>query len=202
MNIHTDQAILDANGGLHSSRALDTAHAILTHHDLKQPVLYHLVLTGGQIANYQATIKALVRRLRNYGCRCEYFGAYEVARDKGGIHAHCFIVIETSKKPPFKIMSIADGDYLTKLASKNKINPIHIAKPQNPMHAGEFFARPVVAGGKLANCLAWVTYAYKERSKADVARRETYFNSEFYANNAKSTAAKQAAGYVAGGVAA
>ena len=201
MNIHTDQAILDRNEGLHSQRALDTARAIMKHHDLRQPVMYHVVLSGGEVINYQATIKALVRRLRNYGCRTEFFGAYEVAEDKGGIHAHCFFIIETSKKPPFKIMSIADGDYLTKLAKRNKLqNPIHIAHPKNAMHGGEFFARPVVAGGKLANCLAWVTYIYKNRSKGAVARRETYFNSEFYSNTAKSTAAKQAAGYVAGGV--
>jgi hypothetical protein len=198
LNIRTDQAIITANGGLHSQRALETAHGILTRHDLRQPVLFHLVFTGGQIANYQATVKALVRRLRTYGCRCEYFGAYEAAEDKGGIHAHCFVLIETSKKQPFEaILNVNDGKYLHKLADRHKIDRIHVAKPKNPIHDGQFFARPVEAGGKLANCLAWVQYIYKNRSKADVARRETYFNSEFYSNTAKRMAAKQAAGYVA-----
>jgi hypothetical protein len=202
MTIYKNNAVLDANGGLHSQRALDTAISILKHHDLCQPVLFHLVLTGGQVTDYQATIKALARRLRNHGCRIEYFGGYESAEDKGGVHAHCFLLIETSKKSPFRIMSIADGDYLHKLADRKKINRIHVAKPQNPMHGSQFFARPVEAGGKLANCLEWVKYAYKSRSKAGVQRRETYFNSEFNANTAKRTAAMQTAGFVSGGVAA
>lgn len=183
-------AILDANnGGLDSARALDTAQTILKHHDLRQPVLYHMVVTGSEsIATYQAVIKALVRKLRLYGCRTEYFGAFEVQPLKG-LHAHCFLLIETSKKPPFKIMSITDGEYLHKLALRHGLtNRIHIAKPKNPMHGDQFFARPVASEGKLANCLVWATYVYKQRSKAKVPSRETYFNSEFKANAVKRAA--------------
>lgn len=190
MTSKRSSAILAANGGLDSARALDTAHSILKFHDLKQPVLFHMVLTGSEsVATYQATIKALVRKLRLYGCRTEYFGAFEVQPLKG-LHAHCFLLIETSKKPPFKILSVNEGDYLHKLAARNGINPIHIAKPQNPMHGGQFFARPVAAEGKLADCLQWCTYVYKQRSKEKVPSRETYFNSEFNANTAKRAAAK------------
>lgn len=177
-------AILEANNGVHSVRALRKAHEILTSHDLRQPVLFHIVLTGSDsIPTYQKTIKALVRRLRTYGCRTEYFGAYEKDPLKQ-LHAHCFLLIETSKKQPFrKIMNIADGEYLHKLADLNGINRIHIAKPQNPMHDGQFFARPV--GEKLADCLDWASYAFKSRSKSSVPSRETYFNSEFKANAVK-----------------
>ena len=179
-------AILSANGGLDSERALGTAYDIMKYHDLCQPILYHIVLTGSTTtAPYQATIKALVRRLRDYGCRVEYFGAYEVAEDKGGIHAHCFLLIETSKKFPFRIMNVNEGEYLYKLAAKNGINTIHVAKPKNEMHGGEFFARPVVEGGKLEDCLKWCSYVFKSRSKLEVPGRETYFNSEFKANKTK-----------------
>lgn len=187
----TNNAILAANGGVDSQRALDTALDILKYHDLCQPVLYHLVLTGStSTLPYQKTIKALVRRLRDYGCRTEYFGAFEVAEDKGGIHAHCFLLIETSKKFPKRIMNVNEGEYLYKLAAKNGIDPIHVAKPKNPMHGGEFFARPVTDGGKLENCLGWATYVFKSRSKLEVPCRETYFNSEFQANKTKREATK------------
>lgn len=192
----TRNAILDANDGLHSARALDKAHEMLRFHDLRQPVLFHMVMTGADsIATYQSTIKALVRRLRNYGCRTEYFGAYEFQPMKG-LHAHVFLLIETSKRPPFKILGINGGDYLSTLAERNKIQPIHIAKPKNPMHGGEFFARPV--SDKLQNCMEWVAYAFKARSKDSVPSRETYFNSEFTSNTAKRTAVKVAAGLIAG----
>jgi hypothetical protein len=184
-------AILAANGGLDSARALNKAREILRFHDLRQPVLYHVVITGSEsVATYQATIKALVRRLRNYGCRTEYFGAFENQPLKG-MHAHCFLLIETSKKTPGKIMNIGDDEYLHKLVRSKPVlklndgkplNRVHIAKPKNPMHGGDFFARPV--GDKLANCLEWVTYIFKMRSKQGVDRRETYFNSEFTANKA------------------
>jgi hypothetical protein len=182
-----NNAVLAANNGLHSARALATAHDILQNHDLRQPVLYHMILTGSElIADYQATVKALVRRLRSNGCRLEYFGAYEYQPLKG-LHAHCFLVIETSKKTPFKIMSINDGGYLHTLADRNKIKRIHIAKPKNPMHGGQFFARPV-GDEKLADCLKWCSYEFKQRSKYGVQRRETYFNSEFKANTVKRAA--------------
>lgn len=183
--------VLDANGGLDSARALDTATGILKHHDLRQPVLYHLVLTGSEaVATYQATIKALVRKLRVYGCRTEYFGAFEVQPLKG-LHAHCFLLIETSKKPPFKILGINDGGYLHKLAVRHGLaNRIHISKPKNPMHSSQFFARPVKDDDKLGDCLHWVSYVFKSRSKRGVPSRETYFNSEFRANTTKRAASK------------
>lgn len=191
-------AVLQANGGLHSERALYTAHDILKNHDLRQPVLFHMVFTGSQVkADYKAAIKALVKRLRTK-CRVEYFGAFEVAEDRGGLHAHCFFVIETSKHFPTKILNVNDGEFLHRLTKKHNLaKRIHIAHPENPMHGGEFFARPVKEGGKLTDCLAWVSYEFKQRSKESVPGRETYFNSEFRANVAQRAAVKVAKGYVA-----
>lgn len=197
-------AVANANGGIDSQRALKTARNILRNHDLKQPVLYHVVLTGSQdIKTYQAVIKSLVRRLRSR-CRTEYFGAYEVEPEEGkGLHAHCFFLIETSEKTPFKIMNVNDGEYLHKLAERHKlvnkdgtVRRIHVAKPKNPMHDGQFFARPV-GEEKLANCLDWIEYEFKCRSKEGVKSRETYFNSEFKSNTTKRAAERIEKGYVA-----
>jgi len=188
-------AILDANGGLDSVRALSTAHNILLNHDLQRPILYHVVITGGDIETYQAVIKKLIRRIRTK-CRAEYFGAYEVAENRGGAHAHVFILIETRHNQPFKFMDIREGGYLLKLAKAHKlqkpdgtISPIHISKPKNRMHGGQMFAVPV-GDELLADCLKWATYEYKSRSKEGVKRREVYFNSEFASNVAKRAVAK------------
>ncbi|WP_323144027.1 hypothetical protein [Massilia phyllosphaerae] len=179
-----NSAILDANGGLDSARAQSTARNIMLNHDLKQPVLYHLVFTGSQsIADYQAVIKSLVRRIRNHGCRLEYFGAYENDEEKG-MHAHCFLLIETSKKTPFKLLNVNDGEYLHKLAGRHSLNRIHISKPKNRIHEGQFFARPT-KGEKLEDCLQWIDYVYKVRSKDGICSREKYFYSEFNANTVK-----------------
>lgn len=182
-------AILDANGGLDSERALAHARNVLLNHDLKQPVLYHLVLTGSQlIPVYQATIKSLIRRIRSR-CRLEYFGAYENDEEKG-LHAHIYILIETSKKPPFALFSVGKGKYLDKLAVRHGLNPIHISKPKSRVHEGEFFARPV-AGEKLEDCLKWIEYPFKKRSKDGIPAREKYFSSEFKSNVAKRAIQKQ-----------
>ena len=187
--------ILDINGGLDSARALKTAHTILRTHDLKRPILYHMVITGGDIATYQVVIKKLIDRIRTK-CRTEYFGAYEVAENRNGAHAHLFILIETRYNQPFKFLDVREGGYLLKLAKDHKlvksdgtISPIHIAKPKNAMHRGQMFACPE-KGPLLTDCLKWCTYEFKSRSKEGVDRRETYFNSEFASNVAKRAEAK------------
>jgi hypothetical protein len=118
-------------------------------------------LTGSQsIPVYQAAIKSLIRRIRNHGCRLEYFGAYENDEEKG-MHAHCYILIETSKKTPFKLLDVNDGEYLHKLAERHGLTNdhgqtqrIHVSKPKNPMHDGSSYKGR--KAGKLP-CLDWVS---------------------------------------------
>lgn len=187
--------ILDNNGGLDSTDALKAAHTVLRTHDLQRPILYHVVITGSDIETYQVVIKKLMRRIRSK-CRAEYFGAYEVADNRDGAHAHLFILIETRYNQPFKFLDVREGGYLLKLAKDHKlvksdgtISPIHIAKPKNAMHRGQMFACPE-KGPLLTDCLKWCTYEFKSRSKEGVNRREVYFNSEFASNVAKRAVAK------------
>lgn len=187
----------DKNEGLHSVRALTAVQHVMTHHDLKKAVLYHLVVTGSQDKKvYQALRKKLVRRIRDHGCRVEYFGAFEVAEDKGGLHMHCFLLIETAYKLPYGILNVNDGKFLHKLADEFNLanngqkRRIHIAKPKNPMHEGQFYAR-MNTPEKLANALAWIEYPYKNRSKDAVPGRETYFASEFKSNVSKRQAKRK-----------
>lgn len=184
-------AILNANEGLHSARALKKAEDILLYHSYENPYLFSCVMTGSQsIAVYKSAVKEIVRRLRAHGCPTEYFGALEFAEDKGGLHCHVYFLCEAKDKYPGTILKIGDDSKLQKMMKKKGLNPLHISKPENAVHHGRlgsrpFYARPVLQGGRLADCLQWISYLYKNRSKDGVDAREKYFYSEFKANSMK-----------------
>ncbi|WP_322403425.1 hypothetical protein [Massilia luteola] len=187
-------AILNANGGLHSRRALKKVEDRLRNHGMKRPILVQFVLTGYQtIREYQSAIKAIAGAIRYYGNELEYFGCYENDAQKG-YHAHLYLLIETDKQFPWTVLDVREGKWLDKFAKKRGMNPIHVAQPQSPIHSvdgqKQFFARPT-PGPKLDDCLQRISYLYKNRSKDGVEARETYFNSEFAANAVKRSAKKR-----------
>lgn len=179
------------NGGLHSARGLATLKQVLTTHDLKDAVLYQVIFTGTQDKGlYQNAIKALMRHIRTK-CRAEYIGGYEVGDEKGGLHAHCYIIIETSKHFPADLLDVREGQFLHRLANrKDKEICIRIEPPKNRMHGGQMFAR-MNTPEKLADCVKWASYYLKPRSKDAVPGRETYFGSEFTSNITKREAQRQ-----------
>ncbi len=186
------------NGGLHSARKLNTLNQFFTTHDLKQAVLFQFILSGSDKAEYQATMKALLRHIRTK-CRAEYIGAYEVGVEKGGLHCHAFVIIETAKHFPADLLDVSEGKFIArriKRKAKAKVNEsdkslsIRIESPKNPMHGGAMFAR-MNTPEKLADAIKWATYFLKVRSKDGVQGRETYFGSEFASNIAKREAVRQ-----------
>jgi hypothetical protein len=178
----------NGNGGLHSTRKLNTLNQFLTTHDLKQAVLYQFILSGSTKDEYQATMKALMRHIRTK-CRAEYIGAYEVGDEKGGLHAHAFVIIETAKHFPSDLLDVSEGQWIARRIKRKNIS-IRIEPPKNPMHAGAMFAR-MNTPEKLADAMKWASYCLKVRSKNDVPGRETYFGSEFAANITKREAQRQ-----------
>jgi hypothetical protein len=194
-------AILSANGGLHSKRAMKKVKDRLQNHGMKRSILVQFVLTGSQsVKVYRDTYNDIADHIRDNGSRCEYFGCLEVDEVKG-LHSHVYFVIETIKKFPHKTLDVTDGAWLHKLAERRGLvnddgttRRIHIAQPQNKMHNShgrkQFFAR-LDDEAKLADCLERIEYLYKNRSKANVPCREIYFNSNFEANKAKRTAKKK-----------
>ena len=193
--MNSSKAILSANGGVHSKRAMKKVKDRLQNHGMKRAILVHFVITGSQkVKVYRDTYNDIADHIRDNGSRCEYFGCLEMDEVKG-LHAHAYFVIETSKKFPHKTLDVTDGAWLHKLAERRGLvnddgttRRIHIAQPQNKMHDSngkkQFFAR-LDTEAKLANCLERVEYLYKNRSKANVPCREIYFNSNFEANKAK-----------------
>jgi hypothetical protein len=55
----------------------------------------------------------------------------------------------------------------------------HIAPPENPIHRtklGKKLNYATLAGAKLADCIVWISYLVKRRSKVDAMQR-IYFGS-------------------------
>ena len=179
------------NDGLHSKRRLNTIQQVFKTHDLKNAVLYHIILSGSQDkAVYQATMKALMRHIRTK-CRAEYMNAYEVGEEKGGLHCHMFVIIETAKHFPSDLLDVREGQWIARrIKHKTKGHSIRIEPPKNAMHGGAMFAR-MNTPAKLENCINWATYQLKPRSKDGVPGRETYSGSEFVSNIEKREAQRQ-----------
>jgi hypothetical protein len=185
---HTDDVRV-LNDGLHSKRALNTVRQLLTAHDLKDAVLYQIILSGSQSKpEYQATMKALIRHIRTK-CRAEYIGAYEVGEEKGGLHTHMFVIIEAKHHFPSDLLDVREGEWIARRIKRTGLS-IRIEPPKNRMHGGAMFAR-MNTPAKLENCINWATYILKLRSKDDVPGRETYFGSEFVSNITKREAKRQ-----------
>lgn len=177
------------NGGIHSTRRLKSVHTMMTTHGLKNAVVYEFILAGkADKAEYQATIKALVRHIRTQ-CRAEYVGAYEIGDEKGGLHCHCYIVIETAPQIPRYLLDVTPGHWIARRIARTGMS-IKIAPPKAPMHGGAMFAK-MDTPAKLADVIAWVEYHVKGRSKDGVPGREVYFASEFASNAVKREAKRQ-----------
>jgi hypothetical protein len=186
------------NGGIHSTRRLKSVHQAMTTHGLKNAIVYQFILSGSNRIEYQATMKALMRHIRTK-CRAEYVGAYEVGDEKGGEHAHAYVIVETLHHFPGDLLDVSAGHWIArriKRKAKAKINPsdkslsIRIEAPKNTMHGGAMFAR-MDTPAKLADCIAWAEYHVKGRSKDAVQDREIYFASEFASNAAKRETKRQ-----------
>ena len=182
--------ILAKNGGLHSRRALKTVRQAMTTHKFKRPILYQIILSGKPTkADYQATIKRLIEHIRTK-CKAEYIGAYEVGSEKGGLHAHAFVIVETLDHfPGDDVLNVSAGYFIARRIARTGMS-ITIAPPQNTMHDGQMFAR-MDTPAKLANCIDWTTYTLKLRSKDAVPGREIYFGSCHAANARKREAVRQ-----------
>lgn len=182
--------ILAKNGGLHSRRALKTVRQAMTTHKFKRPILYQIILSGKSTKKeYQATIKRLIEHIRTK-CKAEYIGAYEVGSEKGGLHCHAFVIVETLDHfPGDDVLNVSAGYFIARRIALTGMS-IKIAPPQNPMHDEQMFAR-MDTPAKLANCIDWATYTLKLRSKDAVPGREIYFGSCHAANARKREAVRQ-----------
>ena len=173
-----EAAITLANGGMHSQKAYRKMKDMLINNRYKAPRLYHLVLMGSeQTKDYQAAMKALCLELRRWDMPCQWKGCVEVDENKG-LHFHAFILVEAKHRNPCSVLNHNAQDWLNVMMQKRGLT-YYLAPPQNPIHRtglGKKLNYATLAGEKLADCLVWISYLAKRRSKANLPR--IYFGSQ------------------------
>jgi hypothetical protein len=167
-----ETVIHKANGGNHSPVNYRKARQMLYPHPYKNGYLYHLVFTGSEDRKvYRKAVELLCKELRTKGMPCRYKACYE--RDKfKRFHKHVFLLIEACNFKPDTIIHYRKGHWFTEMMAGLGLG-FKIAKPKDPIHhvAGEqvnYAYVPKKAGPKLDDCLLWISYLTKVRSKEGV----------------------------------
>jgi hypothetical protein len=167
-----ETSIHRANGGNHSPVNYRKHKNMLSSHPYKRGYLYHIVLTGSEDRKvYRKAVELLCKELRKNGMPCRYKACYE--RDKfKRFHMHVFILIEAKDFHPDTIIHYRKGHWFTEMLDKLGL-AFKIAQPQDPMHhvAGKkvnYAYVPKKASAKLDDCLVWISYLTKVRSKEGV----------------------------------
>ena len=191
--------IIERNGGMHRQTAYRHITAMLDEHGYKRPRLYHLVLMMDEKAppetkpreephdasQFLKVLKALCRKMRDAGIATRWRACLE--RDDAkqlkskGLHLHVFILVDATVANPCKYINSTPTEYLSPMLQRRGMK-FHLAKPKADMHrvggvsTGKRKNYASLAGDKLANCLEWVSYLVKARSKPDDIRG-IYFSS-------------------------
>lgn len=173
-------SITRANGGMHNLRGYKEAERMITEHDYEKARLYHLRLTGAnQVAPYKAAIKALVEHLRKNNIRCQYKAAVEEDTEQG-VHMHIFILVEAKLNNPDHILNRKTDGWLAIMVLKKGLDFV-LNPPRSSIHYGKdgsarnYASVPKTKKAKIADCLIWISYLYKNRSKPNL--EQIYFSS-------------------------
>lgn len=172
MSKKVETSIHIANGGNHSPVNYRKAKEMLYPHPYRLGYLYHIVLTGSEDrAVYRKAVEILCKELRKNGMPCRYKACYELDKFKR-FHKHVFILIEAQHFHPDTIIHYRKGHWLTEMLAGLGLG-FKIAPPQDSMHcvAGKqvnYAHVPKKAGPKLDDCLVWISYLTKVRSKEGV----------------------------------
>ncbi|PFH08810.1 hypothetical protein BCF11_1185 [Collimonas sp. PA-H2] len=165
--VKKETSITLANGDMHSQKAHLKAEEMLTECKYLQSRLYHLIMMGSERKDeYQACLKALCFELRRKNIPCEWRGCVEVDETRG-LHYHAFILVEAKHRNPCTILNHKGQGWLNVMMQKRGLT-YYIAPPKSAIHQ----TRPdrelnyaSLAGEKLADCLIWISYLVKNRSK-------------------------------------
>ena len=171
---------------------------MLTENKFKKPRLYHVVFMGTEIKkHYQAAIKALCFELRRKDIDVEWKGCLEDEKEEGkGLHFHVFMLVEADFINPCSILNHKHNGWLDLMTKRRELT-FHICKPQNPMHQGKDGQKwnyATLAGDKLEDCINWIAYLAKNRSKSPYMRH-IYFGSRNRTKPEKCTSRSNAAIY-------
>lgn len=173
-------AILEKNEGMHNQKAYRRGKAMLEGHGYTHPRLYHLVLmvgdfegsADGLIERFLKAVRMIALKLRSKNCASRWRGAVELDDEKG-LHLHVFILVNNAFSPVAALLNTEVNGWLRTSLTRHGLR-FYIAPPQNKMHLTEngkqqLYAAPT-KGDKLTDCLEWLSYIYKARSKPDDIR--------------------------------
>jgi len=170
----------EANEGMHNLAGYQKAKAMIEGHEYVQARLYHLCfMESTQVQPYQDAVKALAERLRKHGAPCQWRAALEVDEEKG-LHMHIYLLVEANKFNPDHIINRKPGGWLDIMTLKKEI-AFHINPPRSSIHnppdkkPHNYATVPKTKKEKIEDCVEWISYLYKNRSKPDL--RQIYFSS-------------------------
>lgn len=165
---------------MHSAREFQKAKEMLENNRYKEARLYHLSFKGSeQVAPYQAATKALCAELRRNNSPCQWRACIEAEEGKG-LHWHIFILVEGKFYNPDDTINRKKDGWLTVMLAKKGLK-FDLNPPRDPIHLSvdgtqKNYARlPKSKPEKIANCVMWISYLYKARSK--FVHRPIYFSS-------------------------
>ena len=173
-----------SNGGMHRQKAFRQIKTMLTGHGYRDPRLYHLILLDGVACTdarpFLVALKALCRTMRAAGIETRWRGCLE-RDDKKGLHFHVFILANAFVETPCKYINTSSKGFLRSMLERRGMG-FHLAKPKSDMHkVGDVFTGKrrnyaYVSRDKLDDCIEWISYLAKARSKPDDIRG-IYFSS-------------------------
>lgn len=165
-----------ANGGMHSARQFKRAKEMLEQCTYKQPRLYHLCfMNSEQKEPYQSALKALCFELRRQNIPVQWKACLEDDEERG-FHMHVFLLVEAANKNPCHIINRKENGWLKNMMSKRGLM-YYINQPRSMLHQSKFGEKknyatmPKSKPVKLADCLNWISYLYKNRSKPEHMER-------------------------------
>jgi hypothetical protein len=159
-------------------------------------LLDHAAESPTSARRFQGAIKALCRKLRQHGIPTRWRACIE-RDDEKGLHCHVFMLVDATAANPCAIINTkrqgAQAWLHQMLAAR--FMDFHLAQPKADMHRvggtadGRRKNYATLAGAKLADCLVWISYLTKQRSKpSDI--RTIYFSSRD-SKSAPASTAKQ-----------
>lgn len=173
-----------SNGGMHRQKAFRRIKSMLDEHDYKMPRLYHLVLLdeidGTDAKRFLSALKALCRKMRGDGIETRWRGCLERDEEKG-LHFHVFILTDALVKNPCTYINSTPSNFLSSMLKRRAMR-FHLSQPKADMHrvggvaTGKRQNYAYVSKDKRDDCLEWLSYLAKARSKPDDIRG-IYFSS-------------------------
>lgn len=161
-----------ANGGMHSQKAFRRIVSMLDNHGFTSPRLYHLILLDHietcSADRFQISLKALCRQLTYRGIDYHWRACIERDEEKG-LHFHVYLLVESRYVDPCQIFNTTKEGWLRAMLDRRAMT-FHLSAPKASIHRtyeGKRKNYATLAGDKKADCIEWISYLAKARSKPD-----------------------------------